>query len=275
VAPALRDRLETVLVERSPGMRRACGETVPEARVEPGFPAAGGSAGCAVAVELFDALPVHRVRRREGRLVEILVDLDGGGELVEREREPSPEVREWAARYGAAARDGEEAEVAPSLLPVFASLAESVERGFVLVVDYGDEAGLLYHPSRARGTLLAYHRHTAHEEVLRLVGEQDLTAHVNFTALADAARARGLLPLGSTTQDRFLIGNGILAAFEDDGSAAWRDPARVKRRLRAKQLLHPGGMGRAFRVFVAAKGFEGPPSLAGLEDPFPRGAAGE
>jgi SAM-dependent MidA family methyltransferase len=266
--PSLALRLQVVLVDSSPGMRRACLERLPDAEVHSGPPPPSPDAGCALAVEWFDALPVHRVRRRGGALLEVFVDLDASGRFVEREGPPADEVAGWAERFGAAPEEGDEAEVATALDPALDALAASVGRGFVLVVDYGDRAEDLYSPRRRRGTLLAYHRHRAHEGVLDRPGEQDLTAHVNFSALERRARSRGLRPLGSTTQDRFLVANGILEAFQEGDAASWSDPARVKRRLQAKQLIHPETMGRAFRVWVASKGLPEPPALRGLRDPF-------
>lgn len=265
---SLAPRLSIVLVDASRGMRAACRERLPRAEVRADPPPSSAEAGCALAVEWFDALPVHRVRRKKGALVEVFVDVDSDGRLVETERPASEEARAWADRQGAAREEGSEAEAVPALEPAFDALARSIARGFVLVVDYGHPSGELYGPRHRRGTVLAYRRHRAHEELLDHPGEQDLTAHVNFTALETRARETGLLPLGLTTQDRFLLGNGILEAFDGADDPGWGEPARVKRRLQAKQLIHPHAMGRAFRVFVAAKGFERAPSLRGLADPF-------
>jgi SAM-dependent MidA family methyltransferase len=264
----LAERLSMVLVDSSPGMRSACRERLPEAVVRADRPPSSSEEGCALAVEWFDALPVHRVRRRGGALVEVFVDVDSDGRLVEAEAPAGEEARAWADRHGAAREEGSEAEAVPALERAFDALAGSIARGFVLVVDYGHSSRDLYGPRHRRGTVLAYRRHRAHEGLLDRPGEQDLTAHVNFTALEIRARETGLVPLGLTTQDRFLLANGILDAFEGAGDPGWGDPARVKRRLQAKQLIHPHAMGRAFRVFVAAKGFESAPPLRGLADPF-------
>jgi SAM-dependent MidA family methyltransferase len=118
--------------------------------------------------------------------------------------------------------------------------------------------------------LLAYHRQATNEHYLERVGEQDLTAHVNFSALEDRARERGLQVLGLTTQDRFLIGNGILEAFANQDPADLQNPARARARLQAMQLIHPSGMGRMFKVLMLAKNCDPPPDLAGMHDPFAR-----
>jgi len=125
------------------------------------------------------------------------------------------------------------------------------------VIDYGYRGAELYGPRHRRGTLLAYHRHRATEDYLLRVGEQDLTAHVNFSALEEQARALGLRSLLFTTQDRFLLASGILEGIPEDGS-----PRSVKRRLQVKQLVHPEGMGRIFKVLLLAKGLDAPPALS-------------
>jgi SAM-dependent MidA family methyltransferase len=264
----LAGRLRCVLTDTSPGMRDEAARNVPEARVvAPGAPGASYT-GCAVAVELLDALPVHRVRRRGGRLREVFVDVDAAGGLIERELDPLPQSSALAERYGAASREGEEAELCPALFDELGRIARSLERGFAVIVDYGHAAAELYGPAHPRGTLLAYHRHRANEKFLLRVGEQDLPAHVNLTALEDTAGELGLVVLGRTTQDRFLIAHGILAPFDERDSDRWNDPARVRERLRILQLIHPAGMGRTFHVVVLAKGVDTGARITGLEDPF-------
>jgi SAM-dependent MidA family methyltransferase len=260
-------RLRYVMADRSHGMRETAAGEVPEGETVRPDAVVARPAGCVLAVELFDALPVHRLRRRGGSLREVFVDLGTGGALVEREGDPAPEAESLARRYGAAAREGEEAEVCPAAGDQLDDLAATLHRGFIVVVDYGHAAQELYGPARSRGTLLAYHRHATNEDFLLRVGEQDLTAHVNFTQIEDRARELGLVPLGITTQDRFLIANGILRHFEEE-AGDHADPARVRARLRAMQLIHPEGMGRVFKVLILSKGIDPPPRIRGLVDPF-------
>jgi SAM-dependent MidA family methyltransferase len=271
-APDLRRRVRCVLVDTSPGMRQAASAIVPEARVVPPRESPVDATGCVLAVELLDALPVHRLRRRAGVLREVGVGLDAEGGLVEVDLAPDPRVLALAARYGAAAEEGDEAEVCPALEEEVLSLGRGLARGFVLVVDYGYDARTLYGPHHGAGTLLAYHRHRVHEEVLARAGRQDLTAHVNFSHLKDAAAACGFRWLGRTSQDRFLISNGILERFTEVDPEAWAKPAQVERRRAALQLLHPDGMGRRFQVVVLSKGEVGEAPLLGLADPFARPA---
>lgn len=265
-APDLARRFATALIDTSPGMRAAAAGRVPTARVQAAGLGAPTGVGCVVAVELLDALPVHRVRRRGEALVEVLVALEAD-RLVESQGVPGEELRAWVDAYGAAPEDGDEAEACLALGPTLAVLAASIDRGFLVIVDYGHEAKRLFSPAHRRGTLMAYHRHRANEDYLERVGEQDLTAHVNLTALRQEAEGLGLYVAGVTTQDRFLIANGILDGLDtEDGGPV----AATKRRLQAKQLIHPDGMGRTFKVAVLTKGMEPPPILRGLEDPFAR-----
>jgi SAM-dependent MidA family methyltransferase len=261
-------RLRYTVVERSPALRASARRLVPEARVVAPDRCGRGHVGCVVAVELFDALPVDRVRRRDGRLREVFVGLDAGSNLVEREQDPERDVLEMASRYGAAREEGHEAEVATAVPVLFDAVQSSLHRGFVLIVDYGHPASMLYGGSYPRGTLLAYHRHATNEEFLHRVGEQDLTAHVNFTAIEDRARERGLALVGRTTQDRFLIANGLIGTFQPREEDRPHDPARVRERLCNLQLIHPLGMGRRFQVLVLSKGVTPVPALRGLVDPF-------
>jgi SAM-dependent MidA family methyltransferase len=268
--PGLRSRLRYVMVDRSAAMREAALARVPEAQALGPEELHGGRRGCVLAVELFDALPVHRVRRREGELVEVCVGTDDAGRLAELERAPAPAVTAWASRYGAAAEEGSEAEVCLALGPQLDAMQGALEAGIFIVVDYGHRAAELYGAERRRGTLLAYRAHATSEEFLARVGEQDLTAHVNFTALEDRAGELRLDRLGLTTQDRFLVANGILDQFEQKGREQAYDPRQIKQRMQAMQLIHPMGMGRAFKVLMLSKGFAPPPALCGMRDPFAR-----
>jgi len=276
--PDLGRRLRYLAVDRSPGMRRSIAATLgPDRALAPDDPAVADPdrCGCALAVELLDALPVHRVRRRAGAVVEVAVDVDDDGPdgpaLVECERPAPPAVVAEVQRWGLTPEEGDEGEVALGLAGELARMAGAIGRGFLIVVDYGHDADELADRSHARGTLLAYHRHRTREDVLSRVGRQDLTAHVNWSAMVAHAARAGWSLVGRTTQDRFLIANGILEDFEDGGDGErWRDPARVKARLQAMQLIHPEGMGRTFEVFVFSRGLPFPSRLGGLVDPFAR-----
>ncbi len=262
--PDLCGRTRLVLVDASPAMRQEASRRVPEARVVAPGETGTADAGVVLAVELFDALPVHRVRRLGGKIREIFVGIDGAGKLAEVLGESLPETAAMVQRYGAAEEEGDEAEVCLAALEMVDTIERSLLRGFFILVDYGDSAQKLARRAAGRGTLLAYHRHATNDSYLERVGEQDLTAHVNFTALEDRAREQGLTTLGLTTQDRFLIANGILLTFEERDPSRWGEPQRVRRRLQAMQILHPEGMGRIFKVLILSKRVDPPATLSCL-----------
>ena len=143
--------------------------------------------------------------------------------------------------------------------------AAGLERGVLLLIDYGYPAAELYDPVRRRdGTLRAYLRHRVHDDPYIHVGRQDLTAHVDVTAVETAARAAGLDHLGTTTQAEFLVGLGtedLLRAIQADPATTLEDYLAVRSAL--MRLLDPGAMGR-FRVMAFGRGWPDGPGLAGL-----------
>jgi SAM-dependent MidA family methyltransferase len=149
-------------------------------------------------------------------------------------------------------------------------VADKLARGFVLTIDYGDLAGRLYKREHPRGTLLAYRQHKASEEWFSAPGEQDLTAHVNFSALIDAGREAGLELTGLTTQERFLMAIGEASQFCDLNEPGETELQRIQARLNFKRLIFPGepdgpaGMGTIFKVLIQHRGL-GAPQLTGLK----------
>jgi SAM-dependent MidA family methyltransferase len=220
--------------------------------------------------ELIDAFPVHVVEARGGRLLEVfVVEQDGG--LAERLGEPSSrEVAEYLERFRVPWRafgDGWRAEVNLRALAWMAETAQCLRRGgFVLTIDYGDTARCLYTRWRRRGTLLCYYRHSANEEPLLRPGQQDITAHVNFTALIEEGRRFGLRRTRFTTQRDLLLGLGMREEVEALRASqfAAADAARQSDQGQADLLryyslrnavgvlLDPAGLG-GFRVLVQRK----------------------
>jgi SAM-dependent MidA family methyltransferase len=208
--------------------------------------------GVVIGNEVLDALPVHRVRQRDGRLRELAVDIGPDDVLIEKEIEPTTTA--LAARLGQegiALVDGQTAEIALTIDEWVADAVEPLGRGVLLLIDYGAPATELYDPIRRRGgTLRAYVRHQVHDDPYRHVGRQDLTAHVDVTAAERAAHAAGLTTIGITTQAEALMGLGIearLQAIQADPSTTFEDYALVRSAL--MRLLDPAAMGR-FRVMA-------------------------
>ena len=222
--------------------------------------------GCIFSNELLDALPVHRVVVERGELREIYVGSDGEA-LRE---EPGPlstlEIATFFREQGVTLREGQQAEAGLDACRWLAEAGARLGRGFVLTVDYGNEAAELYNERHHRGTLLAYARHTVSEDFLRSPGEQDLTAHVSFTALERWGRRSGLEPAGCVTQLELLVAMGRVNEFADLHEPGASELERIRARLLLKTLIHPEGMGETFRVFIQHKGMEAPilTGLAGL-----------
>jgi SAM-dependent MidA family methyltransferase len=220
--------------------------------------------GVVLANEVLDALPVHRVVGRDGTLRELYVDW-ADERFLEREGEPS--TRRLAERLraeGIRLADGQRAEISLALEGWIADAAAEVDRGMLLLIDYGYEAGELYSQRRMAGSLLAYVRHRAHDDPFRNVGRQDLTAHVDLTAVQRAATAAGLEPLGITTQAEFLVGLGIgdmLIAIQSDPSTSLESYLGL--RSSVVRLLDPAATGK-FAVMGFGRGIAADANLRGF-----------
>jgi SAM-dependent MidA family methyltransferase len=227
-------------------------------------PSSPAIVGAILANEVLDALPVHRVVAREGTLRELYVDWSGDG-FVEREGEPStPRLEDRLRDEGVTLNDGQRAEISLALDDWIARVAGELERGILLLVDYGYLARELYGPRRAAGTLLAYVRHRAHDDPFRNVGRQDLTAHVDLTAVERAAELAGLDRLGVTTQAEFLVGLGIaelLSAIQLDPSTSLESYLGL--RSSVVRLLDPAKTGR-FAVMAFGRGVAADTKLRGF-----------
>ncbi len=246
--------LRYVLDERSPALRQRIEVTLSRkfASGKALFPAAGESLSTTEIVfanEFFDALPVEilssqgslRLDSREGRLAEIWVP-------------PSQEELEFLDRYSMHPEPGERVEVSLQSQTAM-NVAADLERGFVVVVDYGytrDEqlAG------RHRGTLKAIRQHSVSANPYAAPGEQDITADVNFTALAAAAEKRSMCAHRLVTQSQFLMGIGEANQFADAFEDCRLPQERAKVALQLKHLVTPAGMGESFHVMVASRGVE-------------------
>jgi SAM-dependent MidA family methyltransferase len=215
--------------------------------------------------ELVDSFPVHRVVVREGRLRELYVVLDDAGGFVEIEGPPStPALEAYFAAHGFLPGEGCFAEVNLDALTWVANVAMRLRRGFVLTLDYGYPAARLYAPWRRQGTLLCFYRHSTDTDPYRRIGYQDITAHVDFTAVARTGREHGLEVAGFTTQRDFLLALGIGEALAAGPQALGLEEFLARRRA-VEALLDSEGLGR-IRVLVQAKGIACPPLLGFAHD---------
>jgi len=223
-------------------------------------------AGCVFSNELLDAFPVHRVIFEHDALREIYVGLSG--ERLAEELGPisSPGIAKYFEEQQITLQEGQLAEVNLDACRWITDAGGRLGRGFVLTIDYGHEAAELYDQRHMRGTLLAYSEHRATEDFLERPGEQDLTAHVNFTGLDLWGARAGLTRTGCVSQMAFLVALGRGNEFADLYDEGASELERIRGRLLLKSLIHPEGMGETFQVFIQHKGINQPhlTGLAGL-----------
>jgi SAM-dependent MidA family methyltransferase len=249
VSPELKERQQALLAERLPRMFPCIRwlERLPE-----------DFRGVVLANEVLDAMPVHRFRiLPDGTPAEVFVSAAGEG-WEEREGTPVSPGLTAAVRSlqdaGLAVVPGYGSEINLRLKPWLAALSEAMDRGFALLIDYGYSRHEYYRPDRRDGTLMCHYRHLAHSDPYRNLGLQDITAHVDFSAVADGARAAELELAGYTTQAHFLLGCGLDRMLAE---AAGGDGA-MEALTSAKQLVLPQAMGERFRVMGLEKGIAGP-----------------
>ncbi len=215
--------------------------------------------GTLVANELLDAMPVHQVVMRDDGLREVYVVVDASGNLQTIEGPPStPALQAHLARAEVTLGPGWRVEIGLAAVEWVRNVAQRLTRGFVVLIDYGHPARELYSVSHASGTLTTFSGHQSRGPEaadrqppwLQRPGEQDITAHVDFTSVRAAAEAEGLVSLGFLDQTYFLL--GLLPSI--------RNPQSSIRHL--KSLVMPGGLGSTLKVLLLGKGV-GAPALAG------------
>ncbi|MGH8714189.1 MAG: SAM-dependent methyltransferase, partial [Casimicrobiaceae bacterium] len=153
-------------------------------------------------------------------------------------------------------------EINPAAQALVASLAERCDAGLLLVIDYGFPAAEYYHPQRAAGTLVAHYRHRALHDPLFRPGLSDLSAHVDFSAIARAGVGGGMTVGGYATQARFLIDCGILDTLAGCGKPA--SVPYLREAAAVQKLLSPAEMGELFKALALVRGIDG--DLAGFRD---------
>ena len=267
--PGFYAALQYVAVERSAARRAAQAEALRThlagrhfamASVEP----AQIPCGCIFSNELFDAMPVHRLVRGGHDLRELYVALGPNGLCEQTGPLSSAALSEYFSGQGIALEVSQQAEVNLQACDWIEDAGKRLRRGFVLTVDYGHDASQLYDQRHMRGTLLAYQRHRATEDFFRAPGEQDLTAHVNFTALDRWGKRGGLTRTGFASQSNFLMALARRSDFADLQSERMSESEQARARLLFKTLIYPEGMGETFQVLVQHQDVDSP-ELSGLD----------
>jgi len=214
--------------------------------------------GIVVCNEVLDALPTHLIVWSENGVFERGVAWSGNAFIWDDRPLTEPSLLALARRMNLLPPYLSEAgQAAPALVR---TLADGLERGVLLFIDYGFGGGEYYHPQRNRGTLMCHFRHRAHDDPFFLPGLQDISSHVDFSAVARAGSEAGLELMGYTTQAHFLINLGItdLMAATPPGDTA----AYLRLAAQAQKLLGPEEMGELFKVLALGRGVDG--TLAGF-----------
>lgn len=236
-----------------------------------------GMVGCFFSNELVDALPVHQFVVQDGTLQEVFVTVDAESRsLIEVISTPSTDcLAEYLAGQdidiSAGYENGYRSEINLAALDWLETVSQKLERGYVLTIDYGYLAPQYYSPQRQQGTLQCFRRHGAHQDPYAYLGHQDITAHVNFSALEKQGAAQGLTAMGYTQQGLFLMALGLgdrLVANNNTSDITQLNEV-IRRRETLQSLINPLGLG-GFQVLIQGKGLtakEKSQVLKGLQIP--------
>jgi SAM-dependent MidA family methyltransferase len=209
--------------------------------------------GCILCNELIDNFPVHRFAIQGGRVKEVFVTL-AGGTLTEVLDEPSsPRIEERLTSLGVSLPEGYRGEVNLAMEDWTGQLAQALDRGFILTIDYGQLATDLYSLQNNQGTLVCYHRHVVSSDPYQHIGQQDITCQVDFTSLMRLGDRHGLATVGYALQSQFLTNLGFsscLDALQTQGLSAARTALS---RMAMMTLVDPDEYGD-FKVLAQAKG---------------------
>jgi SAM-dependent MidA family methyltransferase len=205
--------------------------------------------GAIVANEVLDALPVHLVHWRDSEITERGVAASDNG-FIWQER-PLSDANLLLVAQKIKAPDDYVSEICPAAHGLINSLAQRLEQGAMLLIDYGFGAREFYHLQRSSGTLMCHYRHHAHDDPFFLPGLQDITAHVNFTGIAECGIDAGLEMIGYTNQAFFLINCGITEMLQDTSPENLRDYLPLSAQL--QKLTSPAEMGELFKVIALGK----------------------
>lgn len=213
--------------------------------------------GVVVANELLDAMPAHVVAWRESGIFERGVTVDAAGSFTWNERPAAGALLAAAEQIGeqCSLPPGFESEISLAVGAWAAEWGHRLQKGALLLVDYGFPRREFYHQQRGRGTLMCHYRHHAHPDPFYLPGLQDVTVHVDFTAVIAAAHATGLDLLGYTSQGQFLLNCGILDRLAAIPNGT---PEYIRATGAVNTLLMPHEMGELFKVIAVGRGIEEP-----------------
>ncbi|STY27957.1 Uncharacterized ACR, COG1565 [Legionella wadsworthii] len=211
--------------------------------------------GVVLANEVLDAMPVHRFMNTEKGILESYVNYNEQQQLIELFKPcHNKRLLDYIEHRLALQKKTYLSEVNLFIDGWISNIFQMLEKGVVFLIDYGFPRHEYYHPDRNQGTLMCHYQHQSHPNPLLHPGEQDITAHVDFTHVAEAGQQAGFHVAGYTNQASFLLANGLLSLLNSmDGEL---EQIRAKQAI--KQLTHPSEMGELFKVIALSKDVDMP-----------------
>ncbi len=210
--------------------------------------------------ELLDSFPVHKVKKIDGEIKEVYVTWNEKEESFEELTDKISDSRlvEYFEEQGVSIKEGQTAEINLDAIEWVNNISQLLDKGYILTIDYGYPADELYASHRHEGSLMCYYQHVANDDPYKNIGDQDITCHVNFTAIMYYGERLGLENVWFTTQSKFLMNNGILNYLSEidfkeiEKKDIFVDKAlKVNRAIR--HLITPGEMGDTFKVLLQQK----------------------
>lgn len=209
--------------------------------------------GVIIANEVLDAMPVHRFLKTDKQLYESIISLNTQQTIIE-SFEPciDPRLIDYCDSQLPVLNTPYYSEVNLFMEPWITQCSKILKQGAIFLIDYGFPRHEYYHPDRRQGTLMCHHQHIAHSNPLVHIGEQDITAHVDFTHVAESGYNAGLHVAGYTNQAAFLLSNGLLNLLDDIDEKT----GLINAQQAIKCLTHPSEMGELFKVIALTKNLD-------------------
>lgn len=209
----------------------------------------GGIRGCFLSNEFVDALPVHRLKVKNKVLKEMYVSYNNSGFFEIEDELSTYEFKEYLSTLRIYLKEDQECEINLDTAKWLGHVSNKLYNGFVITIDYGDTIDGIFRENDTDGTLRCYYKHTVNKDYYERPGEQDITAHVDFTYLMNVGKLAGLQVTGFTKQSHYLIALGILEKLNNTHTD-------IETTLKMKNLIHPEGMGEIFKVLIQHKNVE-------------------
>ena len=208
--------------------------------------------------EFFDALPVHKVQFEQEQWKEVFVTTSEDKFVEERENISSKDLQKYLSKLEGPFQEGYTTDINLEAKSWIKEIGKNLKKGFVITIDYGYPREDYYSPLRIEGTLLCYHKHSTNNDPYSRIGEQDITAHVDFTSLAETGREKDLELSGYCEQFHFLMGLGIFEELEKIENSEGDELDRFQQKQAIKNLLMPDNMGSTFKVLIQHKKLNNP-----------------